>query len=217
MHNLHQPISISGCTVHANDLNPNSYKYLMTNAALNKIQNKIKGYNLDARVFFRHVVCKRHQFTHVLMNLPACAIEFLDVFRGAYAAANAVNALPLDANKENTVLPKVHCYCFAKTDVNVDTFNTNTNTPGGGNPNKKNFKAARLEILRHDVLRRAEVALGMPGIVILMIHVLALTLARNWFFVFQSATHFVGFFVGVNLTPPLVIEVHRVGSKYLHS
>lgn len=39
----------------ANDLNPNSYKYLQQNIQLNKVQSKIEAYNMDGRGFVRHL------------------------------------------------------------------------------------------------------------------------------------------------------------------
>ena len=44
-------------------------------------------------------------FDHVIMNLPASAIEFLDAFYGAFDRAAWEGHLPL-----------VHCYCFQRKD-----------------------------------------------------------------------------------------------------
>ena len=44
-------------------------------------------------------------FDHAIMNLPATAIEFLDVFNGL-----------LEKDRWRGPLPQIHCYCFAKTD-----------------------------------------------------------------------------------------------------
>lgn len=43
------------------------------------------------------------EFQHVLMNLPASGIEFLDAFVGAF-----------DRRTWRGPLPRVHCYCFSK-------------------------------------------------------------------------------------------------------
>ena len=39
----------------ANDLNPNSYRYLQQNIQLNKVQSKVEAYNMDGRGFVRHL------------------------------------------------------------------------------------------------------------------------------------------------------------------
>ena len=67
--------------VYANDLNPISYKYLNINAQGNKCRN-IKAFNMDARYFLRKLDDEGIVYDHVLMNLPAIAPEFLNVFRG---------------------------------------------------------------------------------------------------------------------------------------
>ncbi|XXQ33641.1 tRNA (guanine(37)-N1)-methyltransferase [Plasmodiophora brassicae] len=91
------------CTVHANDLNPRSVHYLKKNIALNGIDGSIIPYNLDARQFIeesreRQRTGEISMFDHIIMNLPAMALEFLDVFRGAYAP---------DEKR-----PRIHVYCF---------------------------------------------------------------------------------------------------------
>ncbi|TPX37685.1 hypothetical protein SmJEL517_g00552 [Synchytrium microbalum] len=40
------------CTVFASDLNPNSYEALAENVQLNKVEDKVAAYNMDAREFF---------------------------------------------------------------------------------------------------------------------------------------------------------------------
>ncbi|KAG0084138.1 tRNA(m(1)G37)methyltransferase [Podila epicladia] len=50
------PAAKKGCNVYANDLNPTSYKYMLENAKLNKIQNNLHIYNLDGREFIRKAV-----------------------------------------------------------------------------------------------------------------------------------------------------------------
>lgn len=101
--------------VHANDLNPESYKYLKTNAKLNRCDmNRLFCYNLDAREFVTKlqddIIVTQQQnnnnatpgnvctnIDHVIMNLPASAPEFLDAFRGW----------------KLTKLPRIHVHCFA--------------------------------------------------------------------------------------------------------
>lgn len=85
------------CTVYANDLNPDSYHALIANAALNKCT--VKAFCMDAREFARKMFFEEKnpvQADHLIMNLPASAHEFLDVFKGT------------------TVQCLIHCYVFVK-------------------------------------------------------------------------------------------------------
>ena len=95
------PLARKKCHVHANDLNPESYNYLLKNIALNKIPQKfITCYNQDGRELIRNF---DGQIDFVLMNLPASATEFLDVFRGLYCG-----------RKSDLKPPTVFCYHFAE-------------------------------------------------------------------------------------------------------
>ncbi|GFH49602.1 hypothetical protein CTEN210_06078 [Chaetoceros tenuissimus] len=89
--------------VYANDLNPESYKYLEINSKLNKCNHGKKvalhTYNMDGRYFLRKLDEDGIKYDHVLMNLPAIAPEFLNVFRGWKG----------DYNHR----PMVHVHCFA--------------------------------------------------------------------------------------------------------
>eukprot|EP00939_MAST-03C_sp_MAST-3C-sp1_P001034 g1034.t1 len=100
------PAALKGCVVYANDLNPESVKYLTRNVATNKVRDRVKIFNMDGREFFRHILASGDEFDHILMNLPAIAIEFLDVFRGGVC-------------DHWTRMPRVHCYCFSMAE-NVD-------------------------------------------------------------------------------------------------
>mmetsp|Transcript_705 Transcript_705/g.1037 ORF Transcript_705/g.1037 Transcript_705/m.1037 type:complete len:556 (-) Transcript_705:27-1694(-) len=91
--------------VYANDLNPISYKYLKANAAANNCSN-IKCFNLDGRAFIHSLLMMENTnpIHHVIMNLPALAIEFLNAFRGW-----ALESQPI-----------IHVYCFeTKNDINA--------------------------------------------------------------------------------------------------
>lgn len=94
------PLALNDIQVYANDLNPDSYKYLLINAKKNKVESKIHGYNMDGRDFIKKLVDDKIQFTDVIMNLPADSIEFLDVFSGLFPSSY-------------TNLPIIHCYSFS--------------------------------------------------------------------------------------------------------
>ncbi|NXN97427.1 TRM5 methyltransferase, partial [Rhinopomastus cyanomelas] len=112
------PAAKKKCRVFANDLNPESYSWLLHNCKLNKVDNRIKVFNMDGRDFVQGPVreelskelplLNKEQQTsfHFVMNLPASAIEFLDVFRHLLAGE------PCGAAH----LPTVHCYSFSKHD-----------------------------------------------------------------------------------------------------
>ncbi|KAM4626038.1 tRNA (guanine(37)-N(1))-methyltransferase isoform 2-T2 [Polymixia lowei] len=107
------PAARHGATVLANDLNPESYRWLQHNVKLNKVERKVRSFNLDGRAFIRGpmrqelpALLKEKASVHVVMNLPALALEFLDAFRGLLD-----QELSCDTN-----LPIVHCYGFSKDD-----------------------------------------------------------------------------------------------------
>ncbi|XP_024518521.1 tRNA (guanine(37)-N1)-methyltransferase isoform X1 [Selaginella moellendorffii] len=169
------PAAQKGCLVYANDLNPASVEYLLKNADVNKVGNRIVAYNMDAREFMKELVnpatamahalnkadegntsrdgvsdrqdsdtlkakVKRKQtnavhsdvveakpwehFDHVVMNLPASALTFLDTFRGL---------LSKDSWKGS--MPCVHCYCFLRAkQTTADIMNIAENTIRGSLP-----------------------------------------------------------------------------------
>lgn len=110
------PAARRGCEIIANDLNPESFRWLQHNAKLNKVDKKITSFNMDGRDFIRGPVKERlptlmkgSQKIHVVMNLPALALEFLDAFRGL------LDAEPDQLSCQEN-LPQVHCYGFSKED-----------------------------------------------------------------------------------------------------
>ncbi|XP_072284399.1 tRNA (guanine(37)-N(1))-methyltransferase [Pyxicephalus adspersus] len=110
------PAAKKNCIVYANDLNPESYKWLIHNCKLNKVQKKVQAYNVDGREFIGTVIKKElseyiksfntetKNNLHIIMNLPAMAVEFLDAFR---------HLLDMEHCNE-AILPTVHCYGFSK-------------------------------------------------------------------------------------------------------
>ncbi|XP_048319102.2 tRNA (guanine(37)-N1)-methyltransferase 1 [Ziziphus jujuba] len=105
------PIAISAAKivkrVYANDLNPYAIDYLERNCVLNKLERKIKVFNMDGRRFIIAMFSseRAHSITQVVMNLPNDAAEFLDAFRGV------LRERPRD---EEFSLPTIHVYGFSK-------------------------------------------------------------------------------------------------------
>ncbi|KDP32320.1 hypothetical protein JCGZ_13245 [Jatropha curcas] len=209
------PAAQKGCVVYANDLNPDSFQYLRLNAKLNKVDDRIFPYSMDARKFISQLMaapnhendleseasalkaCENHDlqgteetksavdvkeapdtvpsdhegtqdpcrkadtsvtavkrpshcfheenenthggaisFTsrrkgsvnkrmraselpntkpwehvdHVVMNLPASALQFLDAFRGVIKKKDWMGQLPW-----------IHCYCFIRANQTEET------------------------------------------------------------------------------------------------
>lgn len=112
------------CQVFANDLNPDSFEWLNHNAKLNKVAgDNFKSYNLDGTDFIKDVVRKElvvinnsHNKKigniHIVMNLPAQAMEFLNTFCGLLAD---------DSDLEKFIEPTVHVYCFTIGDTPEET------------------------------------------------------------------------------------------------
>lgn len=102
--------------VYANDLNPISYHYLKINRDKNVKRSSSKNthlhvYNMDARIFLRQLYEVDHvYYDHVIMNLPAIAPEFLNVFCG-------LRCYESTATSTNARLPMVHVYCFASKEL----------------------------------------------------------------------------------------------------
>ncbi|CAN8279550.1 unnamed protein product [Cochlearia groenlandica] len=178
------PAAQKGCFVYANDLNPDSVRYLKINAKFNKVDELICAHNLDARKFIsqlmtvstddktKEAVTNREAETnleekcesnasinepldankklsgvsetengrgkdcetiegkankrlkqtllpiakpwehidHVIMNLPASALQFLDAFSNVIQKKYWKGTLPL-----------VHCYCFIRASETTET------------------------------------------------------------------------------------------------
>lgn len=120
------PAAKNNCTVLANDLNPESFKWLQGNIKLNKVVQRVSAFNKDGRDFIceeiKHDLMTRWNNNelksykiHITMNLPAMAVEFLNSFRGL-----------LDEIEEtcHSIYPMVHVYCFAKGENSSETAKT---------------------------------------------------------------------------------------------
>lgn len=109
--------------IYANDLNPDSFSSLKENLSRNKVASLVSAHNMDGRAFLWDVVrpaqlgkegrARSQPIAHVLMNLPAIAIEFLDAFVGLYADEDG-SADPAALQSVLASPPLVHAYCFSK-------------------------------------------------------------------------------------------------------
>lgn len=114
------PAAKKKCMVYANDLNPESVKWLKENIKLNKILNDhIQVFNMDASDFINNEVKSnliklwKGTITYsnivVVMNLPVLAPEFLKCFKGLLKS----DMTDLDESIVKDHLPVVHCYFFS--------------------------------------------------------------------------------------------------------
>ncbi|XP_059613317.1 tRNA (guanine(37)-N1)-methyltransferase [Phlebotomus argentipes] len=111
------PAGRKKCHVLANDLNPDSVRWLQHNAKRNKVEKSLKITNKDGREFILsdlkdHLVKfwklgDTKQSLTIVMNLPALAVEFLDAFSGLLADNSELQ------NIERS-LPLLHVYTFVK-------------------------------------------------------------------------------------------------------
>lgn len=112
-----------GCTVFANDLNPDSYKWMEHNIKLNKIKTNVQTFNLDGREFISKFIKEyiqtncmgKESVISVIMNLPALAIEFLNAFEGLLIQSN------VSKNDVEDLKIEVYCYTFLKGDKDTTT------------------------------------------------------------------------------------------------
>lgn len=111
----------NGIVVYANDLNPDSYKYLVVNAEKNRcdVNEKLHTFNMDARAFCHKLQDDGIVVDHFIMNLPKTALEFLDAFRGYnVVTSTSKGADGAKTPNESGALPMIHVHCFASKDVN---------------------------------------------------------------------------------------------------
>lgn len=146
----------------ANDLNPNSYKFLVENYDLNRsntfkqkeatkkrtnlefykiFNDKFEAFNMDGKDFIKNIIrnhlikCFKSQFFnttllnskfHVVMNLPAIAIEFLNSFNNLFAEnQEEIKDLIINNERLNQFKLNVACYCFCKNDEELQIIKSN--------------------------------------------------------------------------------------------
>ena len=122
------PAAKKGAMVFANDLNPNSFTAMRENVTLNKVKTPPQLYNTDGRDFIKTVVKDELMDywrgllqkavvddlppkIHIVMNLPALALDFLDTFQCLCSDGPADLITDLLWIKH---YPTIHCYCFSK-------------------------------------------------------------------------------------------------------
>lgn len=115
------------CYVLANDLNPESFKWLNVNVKKNKCSNLIQTFNKDGRQFILEEIRldllkrwksksntnKKDYNIHITMNLPAMAVEFLNAFNNLFTKDDFNDDLIQNID-EISPLPLVHVYTFSK-------------------------------------------------------------------------------------------------------
>ena len=115
------PAARKGMKVLANDLNPESYKWLRKNAVTNKIKTNFESFNMDGRDFLRNIVKadllnrranKEIGPEYIVMNLPSLAVKFLDVLPDWFTQD--------EMKKICSQPPIVHLYCFVKANKGED-------------------------------------------------------------------------------------------------
>jgi len=124
---VYAAVSKSGSVeVHANDLNPESFKWLQHNMKLNKVDkesDKTHCYNLDGNEFIRTAVREGLEKrlggdatsgrVRVAMNLPDTAIQFLPAFKGLLSHLKKED---LSDSLDKQALPLVYVYAFTAED-----------------------------------------------------------------------------------------------------
>ncbi|KAL1804776.1 hypothetical protein ACET3Z_027844 [Daucus carota] len=91
------PAAKKGCLVYANDLNPDSVNYLKINAKINKVEDCVHTYNMDARKFIAQ-----------LMSVPTCETQYVAPFPGPL---NELGEVPKeeDSGQTNGKVKEVSC------------------------------------------------------------------------------------------------------------
>lgn len=108
------PAAQKGCTVYANDLNPDSVRYMAANVKLNKVASKVRRvsglhYHLMGPKFTRHGTCFRGALGTVV---PACfASRDGHAARGWVAKLRGHPWICIDERAEARRLHTVHSDC----------------------------------------------------------------------------------------------------------
>jgi len=153
--------------VYANDLNPDSFRWLKHNTTANKVADRMELHNVDGREFIQSVVRDVIQkrllqdendlgyidqmcSLHIVMNLPAMAIEFLDTFEGLLSDAE-----PGCKSEDIEKVPIwVHVYGFSNEDDKVGDINRRcVESLGGEEPRDLAVSFVRNVATNKDMMR----------------------------------------------------------------
>lgn len=115
--------ALKKCYVFANDLNPDSFKWLNHNIELNKkSKNYITTFNKDGSEFILNDVknnllkvwknSESYGKIHVVMNLPATALHFLKYFKELITEKDLQESEITEIEKCLPII--IHCYFFVK-------------------------------------------------------------------------------------------------------
>ncbi|KAJ7956598.1 tRNA (guanine(37)-N1)-methyltransferase [Quillaja saponaria] len=88
------PAAQKGCTVYANDLNPDSIRYLNINAETNKVDDRIRAYNMDARKFISKLMEVTDSKIKLQSDVPV--LETCDTCKGNDESKSENNKLTVD-------------------------------------------------------------------------------------------------------------------------
>lgn len=120
------PAAQKGCIVYANDLNPDSIRYLKINAEINKVGDHVHAYNLDAR-----------EFVSQLMAVPDCGKELnsdASILKTCETCTNQCSQESESGNGMQTVEAKEMRDCVT---CNVDSLQGSSRTDASVPPVKR--------------------------------------------------------------------------------
>ncbi|KAI3975819.1 hypothetical protein MKX01_017616 [Papaver californicum] len=144
------PAAQKGCAVFANDLNPDSIRHLKINAEVNKVDDYLRAYNMDARAFVSDLMAA--PASEIKSEVEVSVLEACDAdivtSNGRAASENGMSkdmTGNLDSNFQNHESVEGSCtnveaVAAAKRPSSESVVNSETSAPGG----RKHGKNKRL-------------------------------------------------------------------------